>query len=82
MHKQRGRWEIGWSTMRGVCATDSIGNLGWVIDAPVQMLDHEDWGEHDDLMPVDDPQCFSPWWLKKQSAFADMSEAAPSPTAG
>jgi hypothetical protein len=65
MHKQRGRWEIGWGTAQGVCATDSIGYLGWVIGAPPQLVDLDDWGEPEDLMPVYDSQYFDLWWLKR-----------------
>jgi hypothetical protein len=65
MHKQRGRWEIGWGTAQGVCNTDSIGYHGWLIGAPAQLAGEDDWGEPTGLMATYGDQYFDLWWLKK-----------------
>ena len=60
MRRIEGRWTIGWGRATGVCATDSIADFGYLIGAPPQLLDRDDWGETD-FMPVDDPQYFELW---------------------
>jgi hypothetical protein len=64
-HKMRGAWEIGWGTPEGVCATDSLAGMGWVIGAPAALIGEETWGEDNEMLPVYDSQYFDLWWLKK-----------------
>lgn len=60
MRRVEDRWTIGWGRPTGVCATDSIGEYGWLIGAPPQLADRDDWGGTD-FMPIDDPQYFELW---------------------
>lgn len=54
------RWSVGWGDPHGVCATDSIADLGHLIGAPAQLVDRDDWGDAD-FLPIDDPQYFDLW---------------------
>ncbi|MCE1237832.1 MAG: hypothetical protein LWW93_15890 [Hyphomicrobiales bacterium] len=60
MRRRDGRWSAGWGDPRGVCATDSIADLGYLIGAPPQLIDRDDWGDTD-FLPIDDPQYFDLW---------------------
>lgn len=64
-HKMRGTWEIGWGTPEGVCATDSLAGMGWVIGAPAALIGEQTWGDEDEMLPVYDNQYFDLWWLKR-----------------
>jgi hypothetical protein len=64
MRRADGVWAVGWGQASGVCATDSIADLGHLVGAPPQLVDREDW-DNDSLPFVDDPQYFELWWLKK-----------------
>lgn len=63
MRKADGQWRIEWGEVNNLCATDSIGYHGWLIGAPPQIVELEEWGE-DDFLPLDDPQYFALWWIK------------------
>jgi hypothetical protein len=59
MRLRNGTWEVGWSN--AYCPTDSIAYHGYLIGAPPQIVDLDEWGGRD-YMPVDDPQYFRLWW--------------------
>jgi hypothetical protein len=58
MRKRSDGWRIGWSN--GFCASDSIAQQGYLIGAPPQLVDLDQW-PGTDFMPVDDPQYFELW---------------------
>jgi hypothetical protein len=58
MRRRGGAWRAAWSN--GVCASDSISQLGYLIGAPPQLVDLDAWPDTD-FMPVDDPQYFGLW---------------------
>lgn len=58
MRKRDDGWKIGWSD--GLCASDSIAGLGYLIGAPPQLVDLDAW-PGTDFMPVDDPRYFELW---------------------
>lgn len=60
MRKRDGRWSIGWGKPTDLCAGDSIGGHGYLIGAPPQLVELDDWGDRS-FMPVDDPQYFQLW---------------------
>lgn len=60
MRVRDGRWTVGWGTPTGVCASDSIAEFGYLIGAPPQLVDRDDWGGTG-FMPVEDPQYFELW---------------------
>lgn len=64
MRNAGGVWSIAWGQPSGVCASDSIADLGYLVGAPPQLVDRETWGEND-FRPVDDPAFFELWWLKR-----------------
>ncbi|MCB1379933.1 MAG: hypothetical protein KDK89_16435 [Alphaproteobacteria bacterium] len=59
MRERNGTWEVGWGN--GFCASDSIGQMGYLIGAPPQIVDLDEWPSTD-FMPVGDPQYFKLWW--------------------
>lgn len=64
MRKAGGSWGVAWGGPAGVCATDSIADLGYLVGAPPQLVERESWSD-DSFFPVEDPQFFELWWLKK-----------------
>ncbi len=58
MRKRYGGWRVAWRN--GVCASDSISELGYLIGAPPQIANLDAWPDTD-FMPVDDPQYFELW---------------------
>ena len=59
MRERNGKWEVGWGN--GFCASDSIGQMGYLIGAPPQLVELDEW-PFTDFMPVEDPQYFKLWW--------------------
>lgn len=60
LRQRNGQWTIGWGGATGVCATDSIAELGYLIGAPPQLVDQDEWRDTD-FMPIEDPQYFELW---------------------
>jgi hypothetical protein len=58
MRRRGGAWQAAWRN--GVCASDSISQLGYLIGAPPQLVDLDAWPDAD-FMPVADPQYFRLW---------------------
>lgn len=58
MRKRGDGWHVGWGN--GFCASDSIAQLGYLIGAPPQLVDLDEW-PGTDFMPVEDPQYFELW---------------------
>jgi len=58
MRKRDDGWHVGWSG--GFCAGDSIIQMGYLIGAPPQLADYDQWPSTD-FMPVSDPQYFDLW---------------------
>jgi hypothetical protein len=58
MSKRDDAWKVGWSN--GLCASDSIAHQGYLIGAPPQLVDLDQWPATD-FMPVEDPQYFELW---------------------
>ena len=58
MRKRGTGWQVGWDN--GLCASDSIAQMGYLIGAPAQLAGLEAW-PGTDFMPVDDPQYFELW---------------------
>jgi hypothetical protein len=58
MRKRSDSWQVGWAN--GLCASDSIAQQGYLIGAPPQLVDLDQWPAID-FMPVDDPQYFELW---------------------
>jgi hypothetical protein len=58
MRKRNDSWGVGWGN--GFCASDSIAGLGYLIGAPPQLVDLDEWPGAD-FMPVEDPQYFELW---------------------
>jgi hypothetical protein len=51
-------WKVRWTN--GLCASDSIAHQGYLIGAPPQLVDLDEW-PGTDFMPVNDPQYFELW---------------------
>lgn len=66
MHLGETGWEVAWGGVSTLCATDSIAGQGWVVGAPPQLTDIDSYGDDPMLFPVDDPQYFDLWWLRKK----------------
>ncbi len=58
MRKRDGSWQVGWGN--GLCASDSIAELGYLIGAPPELVDLDRWPDTE-FMPVQDPQYFDLW---------------------
>lgn len=58
MRKRDDGWRVGWGN--GLCASDSIAHQGYLIGAPPQLADLDDWPSTE-FMPVEDPQYFELW---------------------
>ena len=58
MRKRGDGWHVGWGN--GFCPSDSIAQQGYLIGAPPQLVDLEEW-PGTDFMPVEDPQYFELW---------------------
>lgn len=58
MRKRDDGWHVGWSN--GLCASDSIAYQGYLVGAPPQLVDLDEWPGAD-FMPVQDPQYFDLW---------------------
>ncbi len=58
MRKRSDGWRVGWGN--GLCASDSIAHQGYLIGAPPQLADLDDWPSTE-FMPVEDPQYFELW---------------------
>jgi hypothetical protein len=58
MRERGDGWRVGWGN--GFCASDSIAQLGYLIGAPPQLVDLQEW-PGTDFMPVEDPQYFELW---------------------
>ena len=58
MRKRGDGWRVGWGN--GLCASDSIADQGYLIGAPPQLADLDEW-PGTDFMPVEDPQYFELW---------------------
>ena len=58
MRKRGDGWKVGWSN--GLCASNSIAQQGYLIGAPPQLVDLDEWPGAD-FMPVEDPQYFELW---------------------
>ena len=57
--RQRGDgWQVGWAN--DFCASDSIAEEGYLIGAPPQLVDRDEW-PREAFMPIDDPQYFELW---------------------
>lgn len=59
MRKRDGAWQVGWSN--AFCPSDSIVEQGYLIGAPPQLIDRDEWPSVD-YMPVGEPQYFDLWW--------------------
>ncbi len=60
LRQRNSQWTIGWGSPTGVCATDSIADLGYLIGAPPQLVDRDEWDDTE-FMPIEDPQYFELW---------------------
>jgi hypothetical protein len=60
LRQRNGQWTIGWGGPTGVCATDSIADLGYLIGAPPQLVGKDKWDDTE-FMPIEDPQYFDLW---------------------
>lgn len=58
MRKRDDGWKVGWKN--GLCASDSIAHQGYLIGAPPQLVELDEW-PGTDFMPVEDPQYFELW---------------------
>ncbi len=58
MRKRDDGWHVGWGN--GFCASDFIAHQGYLIGAPPQLVDLDEW-PGTDFMPVEDPQYFELW---------------------
>lgn len=58
MRKRGDGWRVGWGN--GFCPSDSIAQQGYLIGAPPQLVDLDEW-PGTDFMPVGDPQYFDLW---------------------
>jgi hypothetical protein len=58
MRKRGDGWHVGWGN--GFCPSDSIAQQGYLIGAPPQLVDLDEW-PGTDFMPVEDPQYFELW---------------------
>jgi hypothetical protein len=58
MRKRQDGWQVGWGN--GLCASDSIAELGYLVGAPPQLVDLDRWPDTE-FMPVEDPQYFNLW---------------------
>ncbi len=58
MRKRDDGWRVGWGN--GFCPSDSIAQQGYLIGAPPQLADLDEWPSTD-FMPVEDPQYFELW---------------------
>lgn len=64
LRQDRGKWSIEWGDPSGVCATDSNADMGYIIGAPPQLVGHDSWGDAS-FLPIENPQYFELWWLRK-----------------
>ena len=58
MRKRNDGWHVGWGN--GLCASNSIAQQGYLIGAPPQLADLDEWPSTE-FMPVEDPQYFELW---------------------
>ena len=58
MRKRSDGWHVGWGN--GFCPSDSIAQQGYLIGAPPQLVDLDEW-PGTDFMPVNDAQYFQLW---------------------
>ena len=58
MRKRNDGWHVGWGN--GFCASNSIAQQGYLIGAPPQLADLDEW-PGTEFMPVEDPQYFELW---------------------
>jgi hypothetical protein len=58
MRKRDDGWRVGWGN--GFCPSDTIAQQGYLIGAPPQLVDLDEWPSTD-FMPVEDAQYFELW---------------------